>query len=69
MTNIIKSNFNEQITILQEQCTKGCQTGALKSIQEFPKEERWYEKNWMSISKPKQESFRETNWQENNMKY
>ena len=44
MKNIIKSNFNEQITILQEQCNKGCQTGELKSIQEFPKKERWFEK-------------------------
>lgn len=53
MTNLIKSNFNEQITILQEQCTMGCQTGELKSTQEFPKKERWFENNWMSISKPK----------------
>ena len=34
MTNLIKSNFYEKIAIIpQEQWTKQCQTGDLKSIQ------------------------------------
>ena len=54
MTNLIKSNFNEKIAIiLQEQWTKQCQTGELKSIQEFSKKEQWFKENWMPVSKPK----------------
>ena len=40
MTKLIKSNLNEKIAIiLQEQCTKQCQTGEFKFIQEFSKKE------------------------------
>ena len=55
MTNLIKSNFNEKIAmILQEQWTKQCQVGALKSIQEFSKKEQCFKENWMAVSKSKQ---------------
>ena len=54
MTNLIKSSLNEKIAIiLQEQWTKKCQTGELKSIQEFSRKEQWFKENWMSVSKPK----------------
>ena len=40
-TNLIKSSFNEKIAIiLQEQWTTQCQTGELKSKQEFSKKEQ-----------------------------
>ena len=54
MKNLIKSNFNDKITIIkQEQWIKKCQTGVLKTTQEFSKKEKWFQENWMSISKPK----------------
>ena len=41
MANLIKSNFNDKITIIQqEQWIKQCQTGVLKSIQEFSKKKK-----------------------------
>ena len=64
MVNLIKSNFNEKIAIiLQEQWTKQCQTGELKSVQVFSKKEQWFKENWMSISKPKQTGVRDPNRQ------
>ena len=43
MTNLIRSNFIEKIAIVpQQQWTKQCQTGELKSIQEFSKKEQWF---------------------------
>ena len=70
MTNLIKNNFNEQISIiLQKQSTMQCQTGERISIQEFSKKKQWFEENWMSISKPKNGSARDPNRQENSMKY
>ena len=70
MTNLIKSNFNEKIAIiLQEQWTKQCETGELKSIQEFSKKEQWFKENWMSVSKPKHTSDRDPNKQEYGIQY
>ena len=40
--------------ILQEQWTKQCQIGALKSIQEFSKKEQCFKENWMAVSKSRQ---------------
>ena len=52
MTNLIKSNFSDKITILQhKQWTEQCQTGVLKLIQEFSKKEKWFKENWMSVYK------------------
>ena len=46
ITNLIKSSFNEKIAIiLQEQWNKKCQTGELKSKQEFSKKEEWFKEN------------------------
>ena len=68
MANLIKSNFNQKIAIiLQEQWTKQCQTGELKSMQEFSKKEQWFKENWMSVSKPKHAGDRDPNKQENNV--
>ena len=70
MTNLIISNFNENIAvILQEQWIKQCQAGELKSIQEFSKKEQWFKENWMSVSKPKHAADRDPNKQENNIQY
>ena len=50
MTNLIKSNFSDKITILQhKQWTKQCQTGVLKPIQEFSKKGKWFKENWMLV--------------------
>ena len=60
MANVIKSNFNENVTtILQEQWTKQCQTRELKFIQEFSKKKQWFKENWMSVSKPKHAGVRD----------
>ena len=60
MANVIKSNFNENVTtILQEQWTKQCQTRELKFIQEFSKKKQWLKENWMSVSKPKHAGVRD----------
>ena len=68
MTNLIKSNFNNKITIIQqEQSTKQCQTGVLKSIQEFSKKEEWFKENWMPLYKPKNAGVRDTDKQEDNL--
>ena len=65
MKNLLKSNFNENIIIvMQEQWTKQCQTGKLKSIQEFAKKEQRFKENRISTSKPKNESARDPNKQE-----
>ena len=71
MENLTKpSNFSEKIAlILQEQQTKQCQTGELKSIQEFSKKEQWFKENWMSLSKPKHAINRGPSKQENNIQY
>ena len=70
MTNLIKSNFNEKIAIiLEDQQTKQCQPGELKSMQEFSKKEQQFNENQMSVSKPKQAGDRDANKQENNMQY
>ena len=64
MTNLIKSSFNEKITIiLQEQWNKQCQTGEFKSIQEFSKKEQWFKENWILVSKPKHAGVRDPNKQ------
>ena len=64
MANLIKSNFNEKISIiLQRQWTRQCQTGEFKSIQ---KEQRFKE-NWMSVSKPKHAGDRDPNKQGTNI--
>ena len=66
MTNLIKSNFNEKITmILQEQWTKQCQIRELKSIKKFSKKEQWFKEDWMSTSKEQHGSVRDPNKQEN----
>ena len=65
MKNLLKSNFNENIIIvMQEQWTKQCQKGKLKSIQEFAKKEQRFKENRISTSKPKNESARVPNKQE-----
>ena len=70
MANLIKSNFNDKVVIiLQEQWTKQCQTGDLKSIQVFSKKEKCFKENWMSESKQKNTGVREPDKQENNIKY
>ena len=70
MANLIKSNFNDKVVIiLQEQWTKQCQTGDLKSIQVFSKKEKCFKENWMSESKQKKTGVREPDKQENNIKY
>ena len=69
-TNLIKSSFNEEIAIiLQEQWTTQCQTGELKSKQEFSKKEQWFNENWMSVRKPKHVGDRDPNKQESNIQY
>ena len=70
MTNLIKSNFNKKIAIiLEEQQTKQCQPGELKSMQEFSKKEQWFNENQMSVSKPKHSGDRDPNKQEKNIQY
>ena len=70
MANLIKSNFNDKVVIiLQEQWTKQCQTGDLKSIQVFSKKEKCFKENWMSESKQKNTGVRGPDKQENNIKY
>ena len=65
MTNLIKSNFNENVAmILQEQWTKQCQTGERKSTEEFSKKEQWFKENWMSVRKPRHAGDRDPNRQE-----
>ena len=49
--------------------TKHCQTGDLKSMQEFSKKEQWFKENWMSVSKPKHASVKDSDKQENNIQY
>ena len=67
-TNLIKSNFNEKMTIIMpEQWTKQCQTGELKSIQNFSKKEQHFKENLMSTSKPQHENARGPNKQENSI--
>ena len=61
MANLIKSNFNDKVVIiLQEQWTKQCQTGDLKSIQVFSKKEKCFKENWMSESKQKKHGCQRT---------
>ena len=68
MTNLIKSNFNDKITIIQqEQWIKQCQTGVLKSIQEFSKKKKQFKENWMSVYKPKNAGVRDTDKQKDNL--
>ena len=70
MTNLIKSSFNEEIAIiLQEQWTKQCKAGELKSKQEFSKKEQRFKENWMSVSKFKHAGDRYPNKQENSIHY
>ena len=70
MTNFIKSYFNEKdVIILQEQCNKQCQTGGLKSMQEFSKKNQWVKENLMSTSKPQHKSVRDPNKQKNKIQY
>ena len=70
MTNLIKSVFNEKIEIiLQEQRTKQCQTGELRSKLEISKKEQSFKENWMSVSKPKHAGDTDPNKQENNIQY
>ena len=70
MTKLIKGNFNEKSeTILQKQCTKQCQTGELKSMQEFLEKVNCFKENWMSVSKPKHAGVSDPNKQKNNMQY
>ena len=70
MTKLIKSNFNEKIEIiLENQQAKQCQTGELKSIQEFSESEKWFKENWMSVIKPNCPGFIDSNKQENNIQY
>ena len=70
MTNFIKSYFNEKdVIILQEQCNKQCQTGGLKSMQEFSKKNQWVKENVMSTSKPRHKSVRDPNKQKNKIQY
>ena len=41
MTNLTKNSFNEKIAImLQEQWIKNCETGELKSKEEFSRKEQ-----------------------------
>ena len=68
--NLIKNNFNDKIEIIvQEQWTKQCKKGGLKSIQEFSNKEERFKENWMSVSKPKHAGLRDPDKQENNIHY
>ena len=62
----IYSSFLLYVIILQEQWTKQCQTGELKSSQEFSKNDGLKK---TKVSKPKHVSGRAPNKQENNIQY
>ena len=54
---------------MQKQCTKQCQTGELKSMEEFLENEDCFKENWMSVSKLKHAGVSDSNKQKNNMQY